>query len=80
MAGLRLPFPEIAWDFILFLMVASSQVIPNAWRYLFASYYHAPGRTRHSVPSVPTLLSRLTMLQGQLVVAPPTSPVCCIKC
>jgi hypothetical protein len=38
MAGLRLPFSEIARDFILFLMVGSSQVIPNAWRYLFASY------------------------------------------
>jgi hypothetical protein len=38
MAGLRLPFSEIERDFILFLMVASSQVIPNAWRYLFASY------------------------------------------
>jgi hypothetical protein len=38
MAGLRLPFPEIAWDFVLFLMVAPSQIIPDAWRYLFASY------------------------------------------
>jgi hypothetical protein len=37
MAGLRLPFPEIAQDFVLFLMVAPSQIMPNAWRYLFAS-------------------------------------------
>jgi hypothetical protein len=38
LAGLRLPFPEIAWDFVLFLMVAPSQIMPNACRYLFASY------------------------------------------
>jgi hypothetical protein len=38
LAGLRLPFPEIAQDFVLFLMVAPSQIMPNAWRYLFASY------------------------------------------
>jgi len=38
MASLRLPFPEIARDFVLFLMVASSQIMPNAWRYLFTSY------------------------------------------
>jgi hypothetical protein len=38
LAGLRLPFPEIARDFVLFLMIAPSQIMPNAWRYLFASY------------------------------------------
>jgi len=38
LAGLRLPFPEIARDFVLFLMVAPSQIMPNAWKYLFASY------------------------------------------
>jgi hypothetical protein len=38
MAGLRLPFLEIAKDFVLFLMVTRSQILPNAWRYLFASY------------------------------------------
>jgi hypothetical protein len=38
LAGLRLPFPEIARDFVLFLMVAPSQIMPNAWRYMFASY------------------------------------------
>jgi hypothetical protein len=38
LAGLRLPFPEIARDFALFLMVTPSQIMPNAWRYLFASY------------------------------------------
>jgi hypothetical protein len=30
LAGLRLPFPEIARDFVLFLMVAPSQIMPNA--------------------------------------------------
>jgi hypothetical protein len=38
MASLRLPFPEIARDFVLFLMVTLSQILPNAWKYLFASY------------------------------------------
>jgi hypothetical protein len=38
LAGLQLPFPEIARDFVLFLMVDPSQIMPNAWRYLFASY------------------------------------------
>jgi hypothetical protein len=38
MAGLRLPFPEIARDFVLFLTVSPSQIMPKAWRYLFASY------------------------------------------
>jgi hypothetical protein len=38
MAGLRLPFPEIIRDFVLFLMVTPSQILQNAWRYLFASY------------------------------------------
>jgi hypothetical protein len=36
MAGLGLPFPKIARDFVLFLMVAPSQIMPNAKRYLFA--------------------------------------------
>jgi hypothetical protein len=30
LAGLWLPFPEIARDFVLFLMVAHSQIMPNA--------------------------------------------------
>lgn len=30
MAGLRLPFPEIAREFVMFLMVALSQIMPNA--------------------------------------------------
>ncbi len=38
MVGLRLPFPKIAQDFVLFLMVALSQIMPNAWRYLFVGY------------------------------------------
>jgi len=33
LAGLWLPFPEIARDFVIFLMVAPSQIMPNAWRY-----------------------------------------------
>jgi hypothetical protein len=38
LAGLRLPFLKIARDFVLFLMVTPSQIMPNTWRYLFASY------------------------------------------
>jgi len=38
LTGLRLPFLEIDRDFVLFLMVSPSQIMPNAWRYLFASY------------------------------------------
>jgi len=30
MAGLRLPFPKIAWELLLFPMVAPSQIVPNA--------------------------------------------------
>jgi hypothetical protein len=38
MAGLRLPFPDIAREFLLHLKVAPSQIFPNSWRYLFASF------------------------------------------
>jgi hypothetical protein len=38
MVGLRLLFLEIARNLVLFLMVASSQIMPNAWRYPFASF------------------------------------------
>jgi hypothetical protein len=38
MARLRLPFPDIAREFLLHLKVASSQIFPNSWRYLFASF------------------------------------------
>lgn len=38
MAGLRLPFPDIAREFLLYLKVAPSQIFPNSWRYLFASF------------------------------------------
>jgi hypothetical protein len=38
MAGLRLPFPTITRELMLFLNVAPSQIVPNGWRYLFASY------------------------------------------
>jgi hypothetical protein len=35
---LRFPFPDIAWELVLYLRVASSQIAPNAWRYFFASF------------------------------------------
>jgi hypothetical protein len=38
MAGLRLLFPDIAREFLLHLRVAPSQIFPNSWRYLFASF------------------------------------------
>jgi hypothetical protein len=38
LAGLRLPFPEIAQELILYLGVSPSQIAPNAWRYLFTSF------------------------------------------
>jgi hypothetical protein len=38
MAGLRLPFPAIAREFLEYLQVAPSQIRPNGWRYFFASY------------------------------------------
>jgi hypothetical protein len=38
MAGLRLPFPDIAREFLLYLKVAPSQIFPNSWRYLFDSF------------------------------------------
>jgi len=37
-AGLRLPFPDIAREMVLYLGVSPSQIAPNAWRYLFASF------------------------------------------
>jgi hypothetical protein len=38
MAGFRFPFPLIAWELLVRLGVAPSQVKPNGWRYLFASF------------------------------------------
>lgn len=38
LAGLRFPFPEIAWELVLYLGVSPSQIAQNAWRYLFASF------------------------------------------
>jgi hypothetical protein len=38
MAGLRLPFPDIARELLLYFGVAPSQIFPNSWRYLFASF------------------------------------------
>jgi hypothetical protein len=38
MAGLRLLFPKIARELLLILMIAPSQLVLNAWKYLFASY------------------------------------------
>jgi hypothetical protein len=37
-AGLRLPFPDIARELVLYLRVSPSQIAPNSWRYLFASF------------------------------------------
>jgi hypothetical protein len=38
LAGLRLPFPKIARELILYLGVSPSQIAPNVWRYLFTSF------------------------------------------
>jgi hypothetical protein len=52
MAGLRLPFPDIARELLLYLRVAPSQIFPNSWRYLFASFilWRTVIGTRMSVP------------------------------
>jgi hypothetical protein len=42
MAGLRLPFPAIAREFLEYLQVAPSQILPNGWRYFFAAYIQWP--------------------------------------
>jgi len=34
-AGLRLPFPTIAWELLCYLHIDSSQIKPNEWRYPF---------------------------------------------
>lgn len=39
LASLRLPFPAIVWELLCYLQVSSSQVMPNGWRYFFASYH-----------------------------------------
>jgi hypothetical protein len=38
LAGLRFPLPDIARELVLFLGVSLSQLTPNAWRYLLASF------------------------------------------
>jgi hypothetical protein len=38
LAGLRFPLPDIARELVLFLGVSPSQLTPNAWRYLLASF------------------------------------------
>jgi hypothetical protein len=38
LAGLRFPFLDIARELVLFLGVSLSQLTPNAWRYLLASF------------------------------------------
>jgi len=52
MVGLRLPFPDIAQDLLLHLRVAPSQIFPNSWRYLFASFilWRSVVGTRMSIP------------------------------
>jgi hypothetical protein len=38
LAGLQFPFSDIARELVLYLGVSPSQIAPNAWRYLFASF------------------------------------------
>jgi hypothetical protein len=38
MAGLRFSFPAIAWELVVFLGVAPTQIVPNMWRYLFGAF------------------------------------------
>lgn len=38
MGGLWFPFPAIARELVIFLGVAPTQIVLNAWRYLFASF------------------------------------------
>lgn len=51
MAGMRLPFLETARELLVFLRVAPSQIVPNTWRYLFASFISWKNmlRTRMSI-------------------------------
>jgi hypothetical protein len=39
MAGLRLPFPAIAREFLEYLQVAPSQIVPNGWRYFLCGIH-----------------------------------------
>lgn len=38
LAGLQFPLSDISRELVLFLGVSPSQLTPNAWRYLFASF------------------------------------------
>lgn len=37
LAGLKLPFPRLVWEFLNYLNLAPHQIIPNIWRVFFAS-------------------------------------------
>ncbi len=53
LVGLRFPFPNIARELVLYLEVAPSQIAPNAWSYLFASFilWHTVLGARMAIPS-----------------------------
>jgi hypothetical protein len=42
LAGLRLPFPPIVRELLQYLHVSPGQILPNGWRYFFATYIQWP--------------------------------------